>query len=91
MAKRQTWIDEHVLAREVQVLVVNPGALGTGLHNLETFSKGGRFRRNGWSASGEYAWSPMRRGTERTSPAPRKDDLNSARDVVMNIRAAATG
>jgi hypothetical protein len=36
--KRQAWIDEHVIAPEVEVLLVNPNAVRTGLNNLIAFS-----------------------------------------------------
>jgi hypothetical protein len=39
-ARRETWIDEHVLARGVEVLLVNPNAIRTGLNNLVSFSAG---------------------------------------------------
>jgi hypothetical protein len=37
-AERESWIDEHVLARDVEVLLVNPNAVRTGLNNLVSFS-----------------------------------------------------
>ncbi len=39
-ARRETWINEHVLARGVEVLLVNPNAVRTGLNNLVSFSVG---------------------------------------------------
>jgi uncharacterized methyltransferase DUF6094 len=39
-ARREAWIDQHVLARDVQVLLVNPNAVRTGLNNLVSFSVG---------------------------------------------------
>lgn len=39
-AKREAWIDEHVLGKGVQVLLVNPNAVRTGLNNLVAFSTG---------------------------------------------------
>jgi hypothetical protein len=39
-AKREAWIDQHVLAKDVQVLLVNPNAVRTGLNNLVSFSAG---------------------------------------------------
>ena len=36
--KRQGWIDRHVLGKDVQVLLVNPNAVRTGLNNLVSFS-----------------------------------------------------
>lgn len=39
-ARRQTWIDREVLAKEVDVLLVNPNAVRTGLNNLVRFSTG---------------------------------------------------
>jgi hypothetical protein len=38
--KRQAWIDEHVIVPEVEVLLVNPNAVRTGLNNLIAFSVG---------------------------------------------------
>jgi len=37
-AKREAWIDQHVLAAGADVLLVNPNAVRTGLNNLVTFS-----------------------------------------------------
>ena len=37
-AKREAWIDQHVLQKDVQVLLVNPNAVRTGLNNLVSFS-----------------------------------------------------
>jgi SNF2 family DNA or RNA helicase len=39
-ATREAWIDENVLKRGVQVLLVNPNAVRTGLNNLVSFSAG---------------------------------------------------
>jgi len=39
-AKREVWIDQNVLAKNVQVLLVNPNAVRTGLNNLVSFSAG---------------------------------------------------
>jgi hypothetical protein len=39
-AKREAWIDEQVIAKGVEVLLVNPNAVRTGLNNLVTFSAG---------------------------------------------------
>jgi hypothetical protein len=39
-ARRETWINDNVLARDVQVLLVNPVAVRTGLNNLVSFSAG---------------------------------------------------
>lgn len=36
--KREAWIDRHVLGRGVEVLLVNPNAVRTGLNNLVSFS-----------------------------------------------------
>lgn len=36
--KREAWIDRHVLERGVEVLLVNPNAVRTGLNNLVSFS-----------------------------------------------------
>ncbi len=36
--RREAWIDEHVIARDVDVLLVNPNAVRTGLNNLVGFS-----------------------------------------------------
>jgi hypothetical protein len=38
--KREAWIDEHVLGQDVEVLLVNPVAVRTGLNNLVSFSVG---------------------------------------------------
>jgi hypothetical protein len=37
-AQREAWINQHVLAKDVQVLLVNPEAVRTGLNNLVSFS-----------------------------------------------------
>ncbi|HXU44597.1 MAG TPA: hypothetical protein VN783_03665, partial [Thermoanaerobaculia bacterium] len=37
-AKREAWIDQHVLGRGVRVLLVNPNAVRTGLNNLVSFT-----------------------------------------------------
>lgn len=37
-ARREEWIDENVLAQDVEVLVLNPSAVKTGLNNLVSFS-----------------------------------------------------
>jgi hypothetical protein len=39
-AKREAWIDRHVLDPGVEVLLVNPNAVRTGLNNLVAFSVG---------------------------------------------------
>lgn len=39
-ARREAWIDQNVLAKGVQVLLVNPNAVRTGLNNLVSFSAG---------------------------------------------------
>lgn len=39
-AKREAWIDEQVIAKGIEVLLVNPNAVRTGLNNLVTFSAG---------------------------------------------------
>lgn len=39
-AKREAWIDREVLGKDVQVLLVNPNAVRTGLNNLVSFSTG---------------------------------------------------
>jgi hypothetical protein len=39
-ARREAWIDQHVLAKDIQVLLVNPNAVRTGLNNLVSFSAG---------------------------------------------------
>jgi hypothetical protein len=39
-SKREVWIDQNVLAKNVQVLLVNPNAVRTGLNNLVSFSAG---------------------------------------------------
>lgn len=36
--KREAWIDRHVLRKGIEVLVVNPNAVRTGLNNLVAFS-----------------------------------------------------
>jgi hypothetical protein len=36
--RREAWIDEHVIAPDVKVLLVNPNAVRTGLNNLVGFS-----------------------------------------------------
>ncbi len=38
--RREAWINEHVLARGVEILLVNPNAVRTGLNNLVAFSAG---------------------------------------------------
>ncbi|HEX3532053.1 MAG TPA: DUF6094 domain-containing protein [Thermoanaerobaculia bacterium] len=38
--RREDWIDQNVLAKDVQVLLVNPNAVRTGLNNLVSFSAG---------------------------------------------------
>ena len=36
--RREAWIDEHVITKDVKVLPVNPNAVRTGLNNLVGFS-----------------------------------------------------
>lgn len=49
-AKRQAWIDRHVIEPGIQVLLVNPNAVRTGLNNLVSFSTGLWYQLD-WSAT----------------------------------------
>jgi len=38
--KREQWINDHILAKGIEVMIVNPKAISTGLNNLVSFSAG---------------------------------------------------